>query len=146
MNRFQVFVVVSVAAIVGIVILSRSVVSAQAPTATDLVIGQAYEVADFRTCEASDGSLRKDWHFGGASRSLRAQLTPERDGRGRPIFRVVTGDLSLPAGHMRLRKVAEADPSLEGFVYGSYSWSGLHVEYNGHVKPQRVVGSCGPAR
>lgn len=119
---------------------------AQTVGATDLVIGTAYQVADFQTCAAPDGSLRKEWHFGGADRSRRNQMTPERDGRGRRIFRVVKNDSSLPAGHMRLRKVTEADPVLEGFAYGTYAWEGIVVEYNGRVEGQRAVGPCGPAR
>ena len=113
---------------------------------TDLVVGQAYEVADFLTCSAPDGSRRKEWHFGGVDRSRRNQLTPDFDGRGRRIFKVVTTDRSLPASHMRLRLVSEADPTLEGFLYGSYAWEGLVVEYNGHVESQSHLKACGPAR
>ncbi|OGM99284.1 MAG: hypothetical protein A2915_02545 [Candidatus Yanofskybacteria bacterium RIFCSPLOWO2_01_FULL_41_34] len=113
---------------------------------TDLVVYQAYQVADFRSCKLADGSLATEWHFGGADRSRRNQLTPALDGRGRPIFRVVTNNRNLPAGHMRLRMVAEADPTLEGFKYGDYSWNGIVVEYNGRVEDQRIVGPCGPDR
>ena len=113
---------------------------------TDLVSGQAYKVADFKTCNLPGGTAAIEWHFGGAHRSLRNQLTPRLDGRGRRIFRVVKNDSTLPAGHMRLRSVTESDPTVEGFSFGNYSWSGLVVEYNGRVERQSVVGPCGPAR
>ena len=117
---------------------------------TDLVVGLATQVADFRSCKLPDESLATEWHFGGADRSRRNQLTPQFDGRGRRIFRVVTNDPTLPAGHMRIRRVEEhaADPKLEGFDYGTfrYDWNGLRVEFNGPVQPQATIGPCGPAR
>ena len=139
-------VITAVLAIVGTYLFVGGPSQAQTAGPTDLVVGQAYQVADFSTCSVPDGSLRKEWHFGGRDRSRRNQFTPERDGRGRRIFRRVTHDSTLPVGHMRLRKVNETDPVLEGFSYGNYSWSGLVVEYNGRVERQSVVGPCGPAR
>lgn len=139
-------VITAVLAIFGTYMFVGGPAQAQTVGATDLVVGQKYEVADFKTCSAPDGSLRKEWHFGGADRSRRNQMTPERDGRRWKIFRVVKNDSSLPAGHMRLRKVTEADPTLEGFSYGTYAWEGLLVEYNGRVERQSVIGPCGPAR
>ena len=132
--------------IVGTYMFIGGPVKAQTVGPTDLVAGQAYEVADFKTCSAPDGSLRKEWHFGGKDRSRRNQQTPERDGRDRKIFQVVKNDSSLPAGHMRLRRMSEADPTVEGFSFGNYSWEGVVVEYNGRVERQSVVGPCGPAR
>ena len=125
---------------------SATPVVSQTVSPTDLVVGQTYKVADFRLCRMRDGSLATEWHFGGVDRSLRNQLTPQVDGRGREIFRVVTNNRNLPNGYMRLRPVTEFDPILEGFSYGTYRWSGLVVEYNGRVEPQAVVGPCGTPR
>jgi len=115
-------------------------------SATDLVIGQVYEVADFESCSLPNG-LAYEWHFGGADRSRRNQLVPVLDGRGRRILRKSP---EIPVGTMRLRKIVEhaEDPMLEGFKYGTYSnhWEGLVIEYNGRVKSQPVVRPCGPAR
>ena len=121
--------------------------SKAAVSPTDLVVGQIYEVADFRTCRLADGSSAYEWHFGGADRSRRNQLTPALDGRGRRILRRTS---DIPAGTMRLRRVTEraGDPTLEGFTYGTYryAWEGIVVELNGRMEPQKVVRPCGPAR
>lgn len=116
-------------------------------TASDLVIDQTYKVADFGSCKLPDGSRAYEWHFGGADRSRRNQLTPKLDGRGRRILRKSS---DIPAGTMRLRKVVEhhEDPTLEGFKYGTYvsHWESLVIDYNGPVEPQTNVRPCGPAR
>lgn len=117
--------------------------SSAAVSPTDLVVGQTYRVADFRSCQMDDGALAYEWHFGGMDRSRRNQLTPYLDGRGRRILRPTA---AIPFGMMRLVRVNEADPTLEGFSYGTYRWEGLVVEYNGSVEPQAVVKVCGPAR
>lgn len=104
----------------GYLFFGNTTVQGQTQGASDLVVGTIYEVADFRACQLINGAPATEWHFGGANRSLRNQQTPVRDGRGRRIFRVVKNDKTLPAGHMRLRKVSEADPTLEGFSYGTY--------------------------
>jgi len=133
--------------IIGYSVFGGTRVTAQTVGATDLVVGTVYEVADFKTCQASNGTARYEFHFGGADRSRRAQQIPVLDGRGRRIMRI---NKSLPFGTLRLVKVVEhrQDPTLEGFVYGSFveHWEGLVVEINGQVQPQRVVGPCGPAR
>ena len=147
-NAAFALVTVVVVALVLATFIGRSATPTVSPTVspTDLVIGQAYKVADFQSCKLADGSLATEWHFGGADRSRRNQLTPSFDGHGRNIFRVVTNYRALPAGYMRLRPVTEFDPILEGFSYGTYHWSGLVVEYNGRVEPQAVVGPCGTPR
>lgn len=130
----------------GYLFFGNTTVQGQTQGASDLVVGTIYEVADFRPCQLINGATATEWHFGGADRSLRNQLTPRFDGRGRRIFRVVKNDPSLPASHMRLRKVSEADPTLEGFSYGTYVWEGIVVQYNGRVERQQSIGPCGPAR
>lgn len=141
-----VIVITTVLVVVGTYLFVGGPAQTQTAGPSDLVVGTAYEVGDFRACQAADGSRRTEWHFAGQHRSLRNQQTPLIDGRGRRIFRVVTNDTSLPAGYMRLRKVTEADPTLEGHIYGDYSWKGVVVEYNGRVERQRVVRPCGPTR
>ena len=137
----------AVIAIVGTHLFLGGRASAAPQGPTDLIVGPTYQVADFRACTVvGTGATATEWHFGGANRSLRNQLTPRLDGRGRRILRVVTNDSSLPAGHMRLRHVTESDPTLEGFTYGSYAWAGIMVEYNGRVEGQRNIGPCGQAR
>ena len=80
--------------------------SKAAVSPTDLVVGQIYEVADFRTCRLADGSSAYEWHFGGADRSRRNQLTPALDGRGRRILRRTS---DIPA--VRLDRVPPAGGS-----------------------------------
>lgn len=114
---------------------------------TDLIIGQTYKVADFGSCYLPDKVEAYEWHFGGADRSRRNQLTPKLDGRGR---RILHKSSDIPAGTMRLRKVVEhaEDPMLEGFKYGTYisHWESLVIDYNGRIESQSVIRSCGPAR
>lgn len=116
-------------------------------TVTDLGIGAVLQVSDFETCLLPNGSRAYEWHFGGADRSRRNQLTPVFDGRGRRILRKSSG---IPAGTMMLRKVVEhhEDPTLEGFKYGTYvnHWEGLVIDYNGPIRPQATIHPCGPAR
>jgi len=116
-------------------------------SATDLVIGQTYKVADFESCSLPDKSEAHEWHFGGVDRSRRNQLTPKLDGRGRRILRKSS---DIPADTMRLRKVVEhaEDPVLEGFKYGTYvsHWESIVIDYNGRIESQTIVRPCGPAR
>lgn len=150
MNPRVIGVVVAAALVVGLLVgygIFGGPASAAPQGPTDLVVGTAYQVADFKVCLLANGMPATEWHFDGADRSRRNQLTPELDGRGRRIFRVVANDPSLPAGYMRLRHVEETDPVLEGFRYGTYSWGGILVEYNGPVEAQRrPLPTCGPAR
>ena len=120
----------------------------QRVSATDLKVGGVYEVLRTRLERLPGGKVVRAWYFTGKDRSLRTQYTPVKDGRGRRIMRVVTNDPSLPKGHMRIAMVSEADPSLEGFDYGSYSWEGLVVELNPRqpLRRQGYVPAGGPAR
>jgi hypothetical protein len=127
----------------GYLFFGGRMVAAEPLGPTDLTVGQIYQVADFRTCVAPGGGFRYEVHFGGADRSRRNQQIPYFDGRGRRILRT-TG--ALPPGTIRLVKVREGDPYLEGFSYGNYAWEGIIVEIGGKIRQQRRIGVCGPTR
>ena len=120
----------------------------QRVSATDLKVGGVYEVLRTRLERLPGGKVVRAWYFTGKDRSLRTQYTPVKDGRGRRIMRVVTNDPSLPKGHMRLVRVSEDDPSLEGFTFGNYNWTGIQVQVNPRngLVPQRTIPNGGPAR
>ena len=119
----------------------------QALGPTDLKVGVVYEVLRTRLERLPSGVVRA-WYFTGKDRSLRSQYTPELDGRGRRIMRVVTNDPTLSKGHMRLVQVSEKDPSLEGFTFGNYNWTGIQIQVNPRngLVPQRTIPNGGPAR
>ena len=151
-SRLMFAMVAVIVVLMGIITIGRYFLSdgvnvVVTNAATDLVIGQTYEVADFETCSLPDKSSALEWHFGGVDRSRRNQLTPKLDGCGRRILRKSS---DIPAGTMRLRKVVEhsEDPTLEGFKYGTYvsHWESLVIDYNGQIQPHGIVRPCGPAR
>gem|GEM_PF-5924081 len=123
-----------------------SVVQTLGPT--DLKVGVSYEVLRTRLERLPNGVVVRAWYFTGKDRSLRSQYTPELDGRGRRVVRIVTDDKSLPIGHMRLVRVSESDPSLEGFTFGNYHWTGIQVQLNPRhgLVPQRTIPNGGPDR
>ncbi len=115
---------------------------------TDLKVGVTYEVLRTRLERLPNGWVVRAWYFTGKDRSLRSQYTPKLDGRGRRIMRVVTNDGSLPIGHMRLVRVSEVDPSLEGFTFGDHNWTGIQIQINPRhgLVSQRTIPNGGPAR
>ncbi|PIR41689.1 MAG: hypothetical protein COV30_02500 [Candidatus Yanofskybacteria bacterium CG10_big_fil_rev_8_21_14_0_10_37_15] len=154
-------VLVAAALVLGILLVglaTNSTLSTSSTTtfATDLYVGQKYEVNLIEKCSLPSGESAFDINFGGRDRSLRNQLIPEFDGRGRQIFREAGGKYVSVRGSISGRKpeimigtISEADPSLEGFSYGNYSWKGLEVVYYDDQKnkiPTKISGPCGPAR
>lgn len=147
------FVAIIVAFSAYLFLSGRKTEAQPAPVATtlgptDLKVGVVYEVFRTRLEGLPSGRVVRAWYFTGKDRSLRSQYTPEFDGRGRRILRVVTNDSTLPKGHMRLVQVSEGDPSLEGFTFGNYTWTGIQVQVNPRngLVHQRTIPNGGSDR
>ncbi len=99
---------------------------------SDLAEGRPYRYGDFRKCQIRDGSYFWDWHFTGADRSLRNQLTPS----GVQLL----NDTSLPRGYMRV--MVNPETIVEGHAYGG----DRVVQFNGPIRSLYLVEACGPER
>src|SRR3989344_6948959 len=129
-----------------------------APVISDVGYGPAYG-ARTELC-VDGGATMRNWIF--IDRWMKNQLTHDTytvGGRTYRALHIVTGDSTLPRGHVRFRKVVVnigTGPSLEGHSYLSTLLNGnpakmeqelLFVEFNGRLERQRrPLPACGTPR
>ena len=135
-----------------------SVKAGTAPVISDVGYGPAYG-ARTELC-VDNGVTMRNWVF--TNRWMKNQLTHDRyivNGRTYSALHIVTGDSTLPKGHISFRKVVVnigTGPSLEGHSYLSTLINGnpakmeqelLFVEFNGRLERQRrPLPACGTPR